>query len=321
MQQLKTRLWTDWNASCNLINDEPAIVNLSSRSDLDFPRLNLRDSGAAMDYVWAWLNVNTRCIFYRVRAARSDPDNLTLCPILEMANHFWGQTHISPVIDSELWDVRARKKKDFVFLSCADAPIEQGQELLLHYGSHSNKTLFVEYGFVNRISRNAIATGKYDGELDVQDLVEKMFVDRGSLGSWMKTVLEDEGYWGDWTLHSSPARPSYRLIVALRLYNVFEGISSIPVEANASLITWRDVLKGHAYTISQDNETKWRGSVLRICDLVIERADGHMQNLKASCSEGQGWLGWMEDNIRILWMEESEVARAVADSIRAGEEF
>ena len=53
--------------------------------------------------------VNTRCIFYRIQPNLSDPDNFTLCPILDFANHSHGKTYIFPVIDSEIWEFVAKK--------------------------------------------------------------------------------------------------------------------------------------------------------------------------------------------------------------------
>ena len=141
--------------------------------------------------------VNTRCIFYRIQPKLSDPDNFTLCPVLDLANHSSGRTHIFPVVDSEVWGEVAKKPpKYFVFYGPSEEPVQQGQQLYLRYGAHSNAFLFTEYGFVNEVIDDAITNNTYAGEVDVQELVEGVFAEKGSLGIRLKEILMDEGYWG-----------------------------------------------------------------------------------------------------------------------------
>lgn len=66
----------------------------------------------------------------------------------------------------------------------------------MRYGGHSNQSLFVEYGFVNTVSNEDMESGEYAAEMDVQPLVVSLFKGRGSVGTWMQTILENEGYWG-----------------------------------------------------------------------------------------------------------------------------
>lgn len=141
-------------------------------------------------------SVNTRCIFYRLRSTLADSGNFTLCPVLDFANHNYGRTHIFPVIDSEIWGVVAKKTpKHYLFLGPSKDAISQGQELYLQYGNHCNAFLFSEYGFVNTIRADDIASGSYAGEVDVQELVEILFAENAMV-SQLKPILESEGYWG-----------------------------------------------------------------------------------------------------------------------------
>lgn len=39
-------------------------------------------------------------------------------------------------------------------------------------------------------------TGEFSGEIDLQYELDDMFAQRGSVGVWMKDVLQQEGYWG-----------------------------------------------------------------------------------------------------------------------------
>ncbi|PCH38210.1 hypothetical protein WOLCODRAFT_136101 [Wolfiporia cocos MD-104 SS10] len=177
---------------------------------------------ALPDYLWAWLNgrhrltlcftiltswpsVNTRCIHYPVREPRTDEDNQTLCPILDFANHSENNSQIVPIINarSSVPKAGARQRSDdYRFVSCADSSIAKGQQLFLRYGGHANRTLFVEYGFVNHFEANAIIHGGFRGELDLQDSVEELL--GKSLHDlhypFIRRALEDEGYWGYHTL-------------------------------------------------------------------------------------------------------------------------
>jgi len=145
------------------------------------------------------LLVNTRCVYYRVRESPSDPDNLTLCPILDFANHTTSSTYMVPArrLDDARKDASWSKTGgDFTLSSPSDINTEMGEELYLRYGAHPNATLFVEYGFVTNVSQAVIASGEYSGEVDVQTSVEALFNDKGELGKNMKEILEKEGYWG-----------------------------------------------------------------------------------------------------------------------------
>lgn len=124
---------------------------------------------------------------------------------------------------AELWDTGPSKKfgENFVLLSPSDATTPPGSELYLKYGNHSNATLFSEYGFVNHVNTE----GKYDenpqGEVELEKVIEDLFEQRGTLGTWMKQVLVEEGYWGYvlsiFTLKSSSSIFTSPLTVCQRL--------------------------------------------------------------------------------------------------------
>jgi hypothetical protein len=88
-----------------------------------------------------------------------------------------------------------KKAGDLTFLAPRDF-LQEGEEIYLCYGPHVNRTLFVEYGFINELLEPTTALDELNGEVDVQDILERLFEDRGALGTWMKSVLEDNGYWG-----------------------------------------------------------------------------------------------------------------------------
>ena len=141
--------------------------------------------------------VNTRCIYYRIKETQTDEANVTLCPILDFANHDWRHSHIRPVSGPDIRDARPKAKHAFRFIATEHiAEVAVDHEVCLRYGGHSNQNLFVEYGFVNAVSDGEMESGIYPAEADVETIVVGLFEGRGTIGSWMKTILEDEGYWG-----------------------------------------------------------------------------------------------------------------------------
>ncbi|TFK92414.1 SET domain-containing protein [Polyporus arcularius HHB13444] len=324
---LHDRFRADWQILRRVLEEDASVVASSSRSDISLVSSPENINELMMDFLWAWLNVNTRCIFWRIQPTLSDQDNFTLCPVLDFANHNSGHSHIFPVVDSDIWGGVAKKPpKYFVFFGPSQGAVSEGQQLYLQYGTHSNAFLFSEYGFVNDFPEGAVASGAYAGEVDVHELVEELFAQKALLGSRLKEVLTDEGYWGDWTVHAAPApaHPSYRLMVALRLLEAFENANETGQASFDAIVgQWRQVTYGQADNISMQNEERWRTTLHRMCSQVVERARTHLALLSnASCTGGtSGWHRWMHLNISVLWQEELEVAESVMASLEAGAEF
>jgi hypothetical protein len=102
--------------------------------------------------------------------------------------------------EADIWNAAPVRPigKGFKFVSPADTTVQEGEEIFLTYGSHPNRKLFVEYGFVNK----SLGEGEImDGEVDVQDVVESLILDQ-QFGTFVQSVLEDEGYWGYVSLNS-----------------------------------------------------------------------------------------------------------------------
>ncbi|KIK38672.1 hypothetical protein CY34DRAFT_376358 [Suillus luteus UH-Slu-Lm8-n1] len=311
--KLHDRFYQDWAAVRAYLT---ANSYVSSKYDAYLD--NIDDSTS--NYAWAWLNVNTRCIYYRLKASREDSDNLTLCPILDFANHTPNGPHMTPVpSEADIWDTAPVKPigKGFRFLSPTDVSVQEGNEIFLAYGAHPNRTLFVEYGFVNKSLDEVEIT---EGEVDVQDVMESLILDHKS-GVFVKSILEDEGYWGDWTLYCSAgsAQPSWRLITALRLHHLFVSNNTIHHDA---IQPWRDVIAGTREMISDGNELAWRESLITICNTIIAKAQARLDSLKSdSASAEERGHGWMRENIQTLWREELLVAAAVKKRTLSGVNF
>lgn len=226
--------------------------------------------------------------------------------------------------EADIWDTAPVKLigKGFRFLSPVDASVQEGEEIFLTYGAHPNRTLFIEYGFVNKSLLGEAETT--DGEVDVQDVVESLILGHKS-GVFVKSVLEDEGYWGDWTLYCSTesAQPSWRLITALRLHRL--AVSNKTIHDNA-IQPWRDVIAGKREIISDGNEIAWKQSLTAICDTLITRAQASLHSLKSDGAEeydlgSERWIPWMRENMRTLWREELLVAAAVKQRTLRGDDF
>lgn len=212
LHTLYARFLEDYQTICLYLNHNRAVLDSASRakSHLPMPYGTSTSTTLVDDYCWAWLNVNTRSIYYPIKDADPEKDCLTLCPILDFANHYETSSQIIPILEPSLRSPGSHKQSgDFEFRSCLDSIIEDGQQLFLRYGGHSNRTLFAEYGFVNRFPPESIANGHFRGEVDVQDLVEELILaanpvnsdfgrsrTRSNFGDWLTNTLQEEGYWG-----------------------------------------------------------------------------------------------------------------------------
>ncbi|KIL00416.1 hypothetical protein PAXRUDRAFT_821707 [Paxillus rubicundulus Ve08.2h10] len=285
------------------------------------PSSYLETPDATMDFLWAWLNVNTRCIYYRLMPLKMDPDNLTMCPVLDFANHTPYRAQMTPVPSkADVWNSAPVKSigDGLKFISAETAMIHEGDEIHLTYGPHSNKTLFVEYGFVNACHEQG---SHLSGEVDVEDMVEELVFQGLPLGEIVKEVLVTESYWGNWTLHctSDSAQPSWRLITALRLHHLVVEVGSTKDD---DIQAWRDVVAGKRERISNDNERAWRETVVRMCDILISRAEHYFASGSTEdAMRDNTWIQCMQENVQALWREELFVARAVKQSILRGDEY
>ncbi|KAL4265232.1 SETD3/SETD6 methyltransferase [Pleurotus pulmonarius] len=326
LDALWNRLLGDWKKVCQYVRHHPASLTRATRP-LESKDFNESDQ-LLLEFLWAWLNVNTRCIFHRLHASISNPDNFTMCPILDFANHTPDSSmSMQPMpTNADIWGSPQRSKggDDFTLMASREITTKGGDELCLTYGAHCNTTLFVEYGFVNVFTSDMIAGGSFRGEVNVQNVMAASF-DSGERdrAAWLKSTLEDEGYWGDWTLHASPppAHPSFRLITALRLHSLVASTSK-PTMTWESLQPWRAVLLGETEIVSEDNEDSWRKALLRICETI--QADAEKQLVSSHLveeSQGKSWGAWMADNIRLLWLERIYVSAAVIRSVETGDQF
>ncbi|EAU88556.2 hypothetical protein CC1G_04262 [Coprinopsis cinerea okayama7 len=325
LERIATTFFADWR-------QHPSVLKESTNTGLS--TYSSQPGTAVWDFLWAWLNVNTRCIYYRVAPMKSDPDNLTLCPILDFANHSPVHPSTSPLpTKCDIWNIAPRPGQgdDFTLSSPPRVTVARGEELYLRYGYHSNQFLFAEYGFVSLLSlAERCRENSGYGNVNITPVVEDLFASRGRVGERMKTLLKEEGYWGNWTLHLTPgpAHPDYRLISALRLYHTLPlDLTEITTEQEGVLDGWRNLIYGIQDTISAENEVQWKESLVKICMSIEDKADDAIlrgtsgEHLELCGLATYSWAGYMKNCLRYLWQEEREVARAVIQSVENGEEI
>uniref|UniRef100_A0AAF5PHM2 SET domain-containing protein n=2 Tax=Wuchereria bancrofti TaxID=6293 RepID=A0AAF5PHM2_WUCBA len=91
-------------------------------------------------FLWAWHIVNTRCIYRNNKLHplidNTEDDSLAIVPLIDMLNHS---------NDSQccaIWDGKLNLCKVIV-----TRPIRKGEQIFICYGSHTNGSLWIEYGF------------------------------------------------------------------------------------------------------------------------------------------------------------------------------
>ncbi|KAJ7273695.1 hypothetical protein B0H12DRAFT_1090656 [Mycena haematopus] len=278
LAHLHARYLHDWRTVRGYLR-----AHFASLSQKPAVRLDRPDATLEADFLWGWLNGKHLANILR-------DVQLHMCPILDLANHtVAGPSMIPRLSDAERANAPPipRLGDPLTLLSPATAT-KSGEELHLTYGAHSNKTLFVEYGFVVPCTPDDPRA-----EVDVQDIVEPLFEHQGNDGAVKKKMLQDSGYWGDWTLDGTPT-VSYRLTTALRLLHI---TLSGPETSDSE--RWQDTLTGFRDSVSEINESAWKETVADICTILIQRAKAR------STDTNSGAVG-------ILWEEEVHVALQVS---------
>ncbi|KAF8323186.1 SET domain-containing protein [Clavulina sp. PMI_390] len=290
-------------------------------------------------WAWAWLNVNTRCIYLDVQPSGGIEENLTLVPGVDFANHTVDRDQSCTFAFTYKHEARA---DDFgkpvaptsgVLTSPAGRPVTAGDELFLQYGTHSSSYLMQEYGFC--IPRAAMSD---PGEVTLDTYLETLLLSRCEA---FRDVLERWGYWGDWKLHLSPEPSvSYRTAVVCRLLHVSDirGIAN-DTESSAwdpqiepnyeqdgeSYNRWKACVLGYVDDVSARNEQEVRKSLVSLCTQIIGDAEKHLARIQASAPDRPlqtpDWVAYSNRCISDLWQEQFDVASIVRDHLESGEAF
>jgi hypothetical protein len=167
---------------------ELASSHLRDGSSLHKYLLNDLDNNA---FEWAWLVVNSRCIYQALSDTSSRDDNYACAPLIDMINH----------VPSSV--PHCRLSYDISGLSViSNSHYQPGEEVYISYGAHSNEALLCEYGFT-------IAHDNPDNCLFLDAAI------KARLMNHHVSLLMEIDYYEDYTLDSS-GWCSFRTEVALR---------------------------------------------------------------------------------------------------------
>ena len=143
-------------------------------------------------YLYNWFIVNTRTFYYispkiKTKKPLNRDDCLALIPFADFFNHadVGCEVTFSPS----------------GYKIYTDQKIEQGQEIYISYGNHSNDFLLTEYGFI-------LQENKWD-EISLDEDILKLFSEE------QKQKLKEAGFLGTYVLDRETV--CYRTQVALRL--------------------------------------------------------------------------------------------------------
>lgn len=305
------------------------------------------------DLAWAWAGVNSRCVFLPLDL-KPHGDNFTLAPLLDMANHTMDRSRECKVrhLPTKALQLSAPARNAQIRSSASTTTkttMASDSEVLISYGPHSNGFLLSEYGFT--LPNNALDADTWHGnpyaEVQVDHIIQALLDEQGDQGTFKKQVLDQEGYWGEYTIHPhpAPAHPSYRLVLAMRLIALdLSGQKESERSAAASrsdkrLQSWRQNVQGICDDLGPQNETSVRSLLAeRICNAVVTDAKHHRKALE----EEEALLGLQNDqtvpeeqdaryNIRpadvrnaartlmLLHLEEAQIAQMVQAAIARGE--
>jgi hypothetical protein len=150
---------------------------------------------ARPDYLYAWLLVNTRTFYHETPRTAKLPrdDRMIMQPVADLFNHADAGCEVAFGPDS--------------YTVTADRAYDEGDEVYICYGKHSNDFLLVEYGFV-------LGENQWD-EVCLDDAVLP------ELSGEQKERLEERGFLGNYVLDAKTV--CYRTQVALRLLCVPVG--------------------------------------------------------------------------------------------------
>lgn len=146
----------------------------------------LAPSVPVKNYLWAWLCVNTRCLYTTLTSNKDD--NLTLAPVIDFLNHTSDTSKACRMVYTN--------HRGMSITSTCHYP--KGSEVYLNYGAHSNLFLLCEYGFV--LFSNPDDFIDITGDMPLNDL--------------QLAVLKELGYTGPFTVSRSDGA-SFLTAVAL----------------------------------------------------------------------------------------------------------
>ncbi|KAK3906587.1 ribosomal lysine N-methyltransferase set11 [Staphylotrichum tortipilum] len=192
---VSTTLPLAWDTALHAYLPKPALTLLRkqqakfTRDWAAIQQASLDASVTRQDFLYSWLLVNTRTFYHESPRTAKLPkdDRMVLQPVADLFNHADKGCHVAFGPAS--------------FTITADRAYDEGEEVYICYGKHTNDFLLVEYGFV-------LAHNGWD-EVCLDDAVLP------ELGKEHKARLDERGFLGNYVLDAKTV--CYRTQVALRL--------------------------------------------------------------------------------------------------------
>ncbi|KAI8351584.1 hypothetical protein B0O80DRAFT_388382 [Mortierella sp. GBAus27b] len=210
------------------------------------------------EYEWAWLVVNTRCIYLDAKKQVA-ADNIALAPMLDFLNH---------TSEAKTEGFYCTKSKSYKIKTLL--PYKKGEQVFINYGPHDNSFILVEYGFVT--PNNPFNYASVDG-----DFMELTIPGETSAAKKEKMELLDiAGYLGDYVLHRDDV--SFRLLTSLRL-RLINPFHKSSVATHQAIAQWQNVVNGELDQISPENERMVTIYVEKLCDQMLANAKKNLNAL------------------------------------------
>ncbi|KAK3842707.1 MAG: hypothetical protein J3R72DRAFT_442254 [Linnemannia gamsii] len=246
------------------------------------------------EYEWAWLVVNTRCIYLDAKN-QSAADNIALAPMLDFLNH----TH-----DAKTEGAFCTKTKSYQIKTLL--PYKKGEQVFINYGPHDNCFILVEYGFVTPNNPYNYVTVDNDFmQLSIPG--ESVAAKKDKL-----ELLDMAGYHGDYVLHKNDV--SFRLLAGmrLRLVNPFNKSSAI---TQLAIAQWHNVVNGELDQISPENERLVPIHIERLCDDILAQAKKNLGVLARKKTT------FAVMHLQQVWIEARDIILSIIDKIHRKEEL
>ncbi|KAF8926066.1 SET domain-containing protein 4 [Dissophora ornata] len=261
---------------------------LQSNSDLLIRPLEYEE------YEWAWLVVNTRCIYLDAKKQVA-ADNIALAPMLDFLNH----TH-----DAKTEGFFCTKTKSYQIKTLL--PYKKGEQVFINYGPHDNCFILVEYGFVTpKNPFNYVTVDSDFMQLSIPGETATAKKDKLEL-------LDMAGYYGDYVLHRDDV--SFRLLAGmrLRLINPFHKSSAA---TQLAIAQWHNVVNGELDQISPENERMVPVFTEQLCDEMLA-------NIKIKL----GVLARKKPTFPVMhlqqvWIEARDIVLSIIDKIQRKEQL
>lgn len=174
-------------------NDDFAAVTDFVGSDVQIDKI---------DFLWAWMCINSRCLYMEMPQKTDTSDFFTLAPYVDFLNHL-GNDECGIKIDS------------LGFRVVTSSSYTAGNELFFSYGPHSNEFLLCEYGFTLPENR-----WNY---IDISDYLMPL------LRPQQAEFLKESGYYAEYTVNGLGA--SFRTEIALATLQEADPLQSRRLKA------------------------------------------------------------------------------------------